>query len=40
MAALVLLRTRVLRSGNWGGRIRTCNLPVNSRALCRLSYTP
>lgn len=25
---------------NWGGRIRTCDLPVNSRALCQLSYTP
>ena len=26
--------------GDWGGRGRTCNLPVNSRALCQLSYTP
>ncbi len=25
---------------SWGGRIRTCNLPVNSRALRQLSYTP
>jgi hypothetical protein len=25
---------------NWGGWGRTSNLPVNSRALCRLSYTP
>ncbi len=25
---------------DWGGRGRTCNLPVNSRALCQLSYTP
>lgn len=25
---------------HWGGRLRTCNLPVNSRALCQLSYTP
>ena len=25
---------------DWGGRNRTCNLPVNSRALCQLSYTP
>ena len=27
-------------SGNWGGWGRTSNLPVNSRALCLLSYTP
>ena len=26
--------------GHWGGWGRTSNLPVNSRALCRLSYTP
>ena len=25
---------------DWGGWGRTSNLPVNSRALCRLSYTP
>ena len=25
---------------NWGGWIRTTNLPVNSRLLCQLSYTP
>jgi hypothetical protein len=25
---------------NWGGWIRTSDLPVNSRALCQLSYTP
>ena len=25
---------------SWGGWGRTSNLPVNSRALCRLSYTP
>src|SRR5919109_196087 len=25
---------------HWGGWGRTSNLPVNSRALCRLSYTP
>ncbi len=31
-------RRRNLR--NWGGWIRTTNLPVNSRALCQLSYTP
>ena len=24
----------------WGGWGRTSNLPVNSRALCLLSYTP
>jgi hypothetical protein len=28
------------RGVNWGGWGRTSNLPVNSRALCRLSYTP
>ena len=26
--------------GSWGGWIRTTNLPVNSRLLCQLSYTP
>jgi hypothetical protein len=28
------------RSGKWDdpGRLRTCNLPVKSRLLCRLSY--
>lgn len=25
---------------NWGGRIRTCNFPGNSRAVCQLTYTP
>lgn len=25
---------------HWGGWIRTTNLPVNSRLLCQLSYTP
>jgi len=25
---------------SWGDRTRTCNLPVNSRPLCQLSYTP
>ena len=25
---------------SWGGWIRTTNLPVNSRALRQLSYTP
>src|SRR5687768_8624922 len=27
-------------SSHWGGWGRTSNLPVNSRALCQLSYTP
>jgi hypothetical protein len=27
-------------ASNWGGWGRTSNLPVNSRALCQLSYTP
>ena len=27
-------------SRSWGGWGRTSNLPVNSRALCQLSYTP
>ena len=26
--------------GHWGGRTRTCNFPVNSRAVCQLTYTP
>ena len=25
---------------NWGGWIRTTNFPVNSRAVCQLTYTP
>src|ERR1700722_1240719 len=25
---------------NWGGWIRTSDLPVNSRTLCQLSYPP
>ena len=25
---------------NWGGRTRTSNFPVNSRAVCQLTYTP
>ncbi len=24
----------------WGGRTRTSNFPVNSRAVCQLTYTP
>ena len=27
-------------ASNWGGRIRTCNFPSNSRAVCQLTYTP
>ena len=36
------LTERELRhsSYDWGGWGRTSNLPVNSRALCQLSYTP
>ena len=30
----------ILDGLDWGGGIRTCNLPVNSRTLCQLSYTP
>ncbi len=26
--------------GDWGGRTRTSNFPVNSRAVCQLTYTP
>jgi len=29
-----------LNLSSWGGWIRTTNLPVNSRALRQLSYTP
>src|SRR3989475_7455458 len=25
---------------SWGGRTRTSNFPVNSRAVCQLTYTP
>jgi hypothetical protein len=25
---------------HWGGRVRTCNFPGNSRAVCQLTYTP
>lgn len=28
------------RNSNWGGRTRTSNFPVNSRAVCQLTYTP
>src|SRR3989449_6560604 len=27
-------------NSNWGGRTRTSNFPVNSRAVCQLTYTP
>src|SRR5256885_3136315 len=29
-----------MRNMNWGGRTRTSNFPVNSRAVCQLTYTP
>src|SRR3989442_14546913 len=29
-----------LRATYWGGRTRTSNFPVNSRAVCQLTYTP
>src|SRR3989441_9111666 len=29
-----------LRASYWGGRTRTSNFPVNSRAVCQLTYTP
>src|SRR2546422_857196 len=29
-----------LRATYWGGRTRTSNFPVNSRAGCQLTYTP
>src|SRR5579884_3325720 len=28
------------QDGDWGGRTRTSNFPVNSRAVCQLTYTP
>src|SRR4029077_9302470 len=35
---------RVRRATNsdssWGGRTRTSNFPINSRAVCQLTYTP
>src|SRR5882762_113482 len=33
-------QTRMGFVGNWGGRTRTSNFPVNSRAVCQLTYTP
>src|SRR5690606_532301 len=38
--AHTLPRGAPLLRHDWGGRTRTCNLPVNSRPLCPLSYTP
>jgi hypothetical protein len=36
-----LLAGRYGRTGNsWGGRTRTCNFPINSRAVCQLTYAP
>ena len=29
-----------LTLSSWGGRTRTSNFPVNSRAVCQLTYTP
>ncbi len=31
---------RLLGEIDWGGRTRTSNFPVNSRAVCQLTYTP
>src|SRR2546425_222282 len=28
------------KTADWGGRTRTSNFPVNSRAVCQLTYTP
>jgi hypothetical protein len=25
---------------HWGGRTRTCNIPINSRVVCQLTYAP
>src|SRR5438094_97937 len=33
-------RMPTARSSSWGGRTRTSNFPVNSRAVCQLTYTP
>src|SRR5213596_551180 len=33
-------RMPTARLQNWGGRTRTSNFPVNSRAVCQLTYTP
>src|SRR2546422_6421770 len=34
------LTNGALNQANWGGRTRTSNFPVNSRAVCQLTYTP
>src|SRR3954470_4387969 len=36
----LLLSPKISALCYWGGWGRTSNLPVNSRALCQLSYTP
>src|SRR5439155_455417 len=33
-------RMPTARLSSWGGRTRTSNFPVNSRAVCQLTYTP
>ncbi len=40
VAGAALESTPRTGNSNWGGRTRTSNFPVNSRALCQLSYTP
>ncbi len=40
MAAEDLLKMKWSCCSNWGGRTRTSNFPVNSRAVCQLTYTP
>src|SRR6266571_5887874 len=35
-----LWRPCELALADWGGRTRTSNFPVNSRAVCQLTYTP
>ncbi len=36
----ISISLHVKRKQNWGGRTRTSNFPVNSRAVCQLTYTP
>jgi hypothetical protein len=38
--AVVSFGSRESGKAYWGGRIRTCNFPGNSRAVCQLTYTP
>ena len=38
--ARALRNVRARGIENWGGRTRTCNFPINSRAVCQLTYTP